>query len=254
MTNPDHARDLIERGYSVFEDAWSQQEVDVLRAAIVRRFERERSSLPAQLWSSKDYKINEDISMAYTGVVIWSMVRDSPEVAELLLKPTVVEALRGVLGQGMRLEIVGAVVTDETRPFFAWHTHIGGFDDGDYQSAGAWPKINTADRVTTLLYLDDIDDAGGLLLVQPRRVGDPTPPILDPFDDPWPGQVEIRLRRGTLVAMEQCTWHTARPMTRPGLRVFLGCTFRAEHATAPDWVDHSLREAAQRNPLIASLV
>lgn len=253
MQGRTHAREIIERGFSVFENAWSVQEVELLRALILDRFHEEKQ-LPKQLWSAKDYEINDSVSMAYTGVVIYSMVHDRPQVAELLLEPNVVESLREVLGEGMAIEVVGAVVTDETRPFFAWHTHIGGFDDGDHQSFGRWPKIDTANRITTLLYLDDIDDDGGLLLVYPRKVGDPTSPPMDPNVEPWEGQVEVRLKRGSLVAMEQCTWHTARPMRRKGLRVFLGCTFRAGHVPAPEWTDHRLREAAHRSELLASVL
>lgn len=253
MDSRAHARELVDRGYTVFEDAWSPQEVELLRELILDRFHEEKH-LPKQLWSDRDYEISDSISMAYTGVVIYSMLRDRPKVGELLLKPLVVDALRGVLGDEMAIEIVGAVVTDETRPFFAWHTHIGGYEDGDHQSFGTWPKIDTADRITTLLYLDDIDDDGGLLLVYPRKVGDPTAPRMSPNVEPWDGQVELRVRAGTLVAMEQCTWHTARPMRRKGLRVFLGCHFRAGHVKPPEWTDKTLRDAAHLSPLLASVV
>jgi hypothetical protein len=253
MPDNQHSRELLEQGFTVFERLWTDAEVDTLRELIIGRF-REETQLPEQLWSKKDYRLNDSIAVVYTGIVIYSMVRDRPEIVENLLKPEMLAGLRGVLGEGMVLENVGAVVTDDSRPFFAWHTHIGGYDDGDIQSRGAWPVVKTADRITTLLYLDDIDDEGGVLLVYPRKLGDPTAPPEDQNIEPWPGQVELRVPRGTMVAMEQCTWHTARPMRRKGLRVFLGCNFRAGHLPAPDWVDDSLQAAKHRDPLFASVL
>lgn len=236
MTTNEHVRDIHERGFSVWEQCWSEAEVATLRSAIVSRLQEERD-LPAQLWSETDYAIDDSISMSYTGLVIFSIVRDRPEIASLVLKPEVIAALRGVLGNDMALDGVGAVVTDETRPFICWHAHIGGHKGGEYKNDGNWPVIETADRITTLLYLDDIDDDGGLLIVYPRTVGSSTaPPMgMDPNVEPWPGQVEVRARRGSLVALEQCTYHTARPMRRAGRRVFLGCSFRAARVPAPEW-------------------
>lgn len=252
MTRDAHAREIIDSGYTVFEQAWSPAEVRRLRAMIVERFEAE-PNLPEQLWTTKDYQINDSVSMAYTGVVIYSMVRDRPEIAELLFKPEIIASLREVLGSDMAIEVVGAVVTDETRPFFAWHTHIGGYDDGDIQSSGKWPTVTSADRITTLLYLDDIDDEGGMLLVYPREVRDPTAPIGDPHSE-WDGQIEVPVRKGSLVAMEQCTWHTARPMKREGLRVFLGVNYRSRRIPAPDWADETLAAGVPHSPLLGELL
>ena len=247
------AQHLLDHGYFVLEQAWTPAEVDEMRALILDRFE-EQDPKPENLWSTTDYEISPAVQVVYTGIVFYKLLEERPRLAELLLKPAMVDALRGVLGERMTLEIVGGLVTDETRPFFSWHTHIGGYDHGELHSTGNWPHIPTADRITTLLYLDDIDDEGGVLLVYPRKVGDPTNPAADPGEEPWPGQVEVRVPRGSVVAMEQCTWHTARPMTRKGLRVFLGCQFRAGHVPAPDWADEGLRKAAHRSELLASVL
>lgn len=253
MASNEHSRQILERGYCVLESAWTDAEVDELRALILDRF-AQQDPMPDKLWSTTDYEISPAVQVVYTGIVFYKLLEERPRIAELLLKPALVDALRGVLGERMTLEIVGGLVTDETRPFFAWHTHIGGYDDGELQSSDSWPKVDSADRITTLLYLDDIDDAGGVLLVYPREVGDPTAPPADPNTEPWPGQVEIRVPRGSVVAMEQCTWHTARPMTRTGLRVFLGCQFRAGHVAKPDWADDGLRASAHRSELLASVL
>lgn len=246
-----HARELLDQGFSVFPRVWADAEVERLRDAISACL---AATAPPRLWSERDVRLGDGVVINYTGVVFYRLLMEHPEITELVLNPSVVESLRGALGRDMRLEIVGGVATDETRPFFHWHTHIGGFDDGKYQSHGGWPQITTAQRVTTLLYLDDIDEDGGLFLVYPRAVGDPTAPPQDPASWPWQGQVEIRVPKGSLVAIEQCTWHTALPMRRPGLRMFLGSSFRAEGVPAPAWVDPELAELARRCPLIASVV
>lgn len=246
-----HAKELLEQGFSVFEKAWTDAEVDRIRELLESRYEELPPRTP---WGRRDMPLSDTVMLNYTGVTFYGLLQERPEIASLLLKPEILDELRGVLGPDMRLEVVGGAVTDETRPFFAWHTHIGGYDDGEIQSSGNWPVIDNARRITTLLYLDDIDEAGGLLLTYPRRVGDPTAPPFDPSLEHWEGQAEIRIPRGSLVAMEQCTWHTALPMTRPGRRMFLGCSFRAGWEPMPSWQDHSLAAAAARHPLIASVV
>ena len=252
MDSSDHARELLDHGYSVFEGAWSQQEVELLRALILERFHEEKH-LPKQLWSDRDYKISDSISMAYTGVVIYSMVRDRPQVGELLLKPIVVDALRGVLGDAMAIEIVGAVVTDETRPFFAWHTHIGGLTMAITRAPArgrrstrpiASPRSCTSTTSTTT--------AGSCSCIPQSGRSDPA------ADEPERralGRAGRASREKGDVGRDGAV-HLAHRATDAAKRLagVSGCTFRAGHVKAPEWTDTSLRKSAHLSPLLASVL
>ena len=48
-----------------------------------------------------------------------------PEADEILA-PRVVAAARSLLGPDVRLELTGAVICDESRPFFTWHNRVEG--------------------------------------------------------------------------------------------------------------------------------
>lgn len=244
------AQRIRSHGFAVFEKLWSDDEVDRIRGEILRRVDELN---PPALWSRNDRPFVGRVEIAPTGLVFQQLLSECPVLAPEVLKPELLDALRTVLGEGMQLELVGAVISDETRPYFAWHTHIDGVPDSIWRREG-WPEKPTVERVLALLYLDDIDDDSGVLLVHPREEGAPTAPPQDPDRDAWEGQIEVRVPRGSVVAMEQCIWHAARARRTPGRRAFLACYFRADSLPAPDWVDTSLSSFADANPLLASLV
>lgn len=236
------------RGYAVFPDLLGADDVRRLRAAIT---ELVADIDPPALFAQVDAPlprphVRTPVSLTATGLALSRLLSARPDLAPLTISPRVSGAMREVLGADMRLELAGAVVSDRSRPFFPWHTHIDGEAEGTRLRAGAWPDKRHAERVLTLLYLDDLDDDGGPLLVLPRRSGDPTPPPADVSAPEWPSQVELRPRAGTLVALEQCTWHAARPQRRDGLRIFVGCYLAAARAVVPPWADAEL----MRTPLL----
>ena len=105
-----------------------------------------------------------------------------------------------------------------------------------------------------LLYLDDLTPDAGTLLIHPRRVTDPTPPPQDPALENWDGQIELACKRGTVVVMDQCTWHAARAKRSPGLRSFIACYFTSSSAPETSFVDESLRALASEGSLLASVL
>jgi hypothetical protein len=195
-----------------------------------------------------------ETEISTTGLVFYKFIKKCPENADLIVHPEVVAAIRGYLGDEMRLEVAGAVIADANRPFFAWHTHIGGPDDSKYRRDKIFPRYEAPERVMTLHYLDDLDDDNGPLLVYPRRVTDPTPPPhdLDALD--WPGEVVLNVRRGSVVVLDQCTWHAVRRKTSPGIRSFVGCYFRSPRGPATEWVDDWLPGFGGGGNLLQSLI
>lgn len=246
-----HAASLRARGYTVFERVYDPAWVAALR--------EELSSLHEALGRPPLHDpgaraIAPGIELCAAGLALRSILEQRPAWAPTLLHPGVVAALRGVLGDDMVLEIAGAVLSDRARPFFPWHSHIGGVDDGVYWRRGAWPEVAGIERVMTLLYLQDLDDDAGPMLVLPRAADDPSGPPFARELDAWPGQVELRPPSGSVIALEQRTWHAIRRMRGPGLRIFVGTTFAAREAAPAGYVDRELGRFAAASPLLASVL
>lgn len=229
---------------SVATEGWARwvrapDEVGVARlrsaiSALRRRFD------PPTLWSESNLPVGDNAMVTPTGFAVPRLLTEHPELRPLVLPPSLVEAVQSLLGADARLELLGTVVTDRTRPFFPWHTHIDGTDESERFRAGAWPTIDRLRRIFTLLYLDDVDATGGPLLVLPRRVGDSCRPPHDIHEQRWPRDVELRPAAGTLIAIDECTWHAAMPMLRDGERIFVGAYFAAGDTAAAPWADASL--------------
>lgn len=237
MDTHDHSHALRSRGFTVFEGVFPRPSVEALRGELVAI--HDALGRPP-LDTREDRELAPGIGLCAAGLAIRSLLTHRPAWAASLFHPDVVAAIRDVLGDDMTLEIAGAVISDHTRPFFAWHSHVGGVDDGVHWRRGEWPQVPEPERVMALLYLQDIDDDTGPLLVHPRAPGDVTGPPHGRELAEWPGQVELRPSAGSVVALEQRTWHAIRRMRGPGLRIFVGLTFAARRAAPGGFVDPAL--------------
>ena len=245
------AQQILERGYTVFEnyrdDAW----VDAVRAEILADYESLGSP---PLWTRDSQQLREDVIVCMAGLCVHGLLPRYPERGKSLLQGDVVETFRKVLGDDMHMEVAGWVISDKRRPFFGWHIHADGQDDSYHLKRGFWPKIDTAQRMMALLYLDDLGEDRGTLLVHPHRMGDPLDPPHDPSWERWEGQVELPLKRGTLIAIEQCTWHAVRQQMVEGPRMWICCTFAARQAPACNWFDKRLASYQTDDALLQSVM
>jgi len=232
-----HARDLRERGFAVLEALVDADGVQRLRRALQGMVEE---LCPPRLWAKPAVTLSERAVLTSPGLAFGRFLQERPELRPWVLPEPLTDAMQATLGTDMVLELAGAVVSDATRPFFTWHTHIDGVDEGERYLSQSWPDVPSVQRVLTLLYLQDLEPEVGPLYVLPRRAGDPTPPPHDLEDRAWPGMVELRPRAGTLVALDQCTWHAAARMRTDGHRYFVGCYFASANVTSPAWADPNL--------------
>lgn len=235
-----HPHNLAERGFTVLTGYLDAEEVRTLRQTIERLVSEIR---PPRFFAAKDEELGDGVFITTSGLAISRLLDARPALRPLLLRPALLDALRETWEGGIRLELAGALVSDQTRPFFRWHSHLHGLDEGLRYRAQHWPPSHRVERVLTLLYLDNIDDETGPLYIHPRRVGDETAPAFSLDQERWPGMVELRPRAGTLVAIEQATWHAAKSLTRPGLRILIGCYFAVADAPCPTWADPRLIQA-----------
>jgi hypothetical protein len=233
------AREILERGYTVFERAYTEEEVAFFRDRLVASWTRlGRPSLSA----SPPGHPAEDVEIGPAGMVLLKLTRHYPETAARLYKPYIIDTLRAVLGEDMYLELPAGALSDGRRPFFDWHTHIDGVDDAYYENKRPFPTFERAQRVTHILYLDDLTEDNGQLLVYPRRITDPTRPPFDPRSQHWEGQVAISCPRGSVVVVEQCTWHAAHRKRSPGERAFVGSYFASKGSRTTPLADPSLAD------------
>ncbi|PRP97520.1 Phytanoyl-CoA dioxygenase PhyH [Enhygromyxa salina] len=236
-----HTQELVERGYTVFESVYPPEWVAQMRADI----EGIHTELgKPNCYAPDSVELAPEINLCAAGMAVRRLLHLRPRWAASILRPEVIAALRGALGHDMTLEIAGCVASDKTRPFFSWHTHVGGVDDGEYHKTGNWPSVNATQRVMTLTYLQELTDDNGPMLIYPRKVGDPLAPPQDPDAHAWAGQVELRVPAGSLVAIDECTWHAVRPKADEGLRMFVGLTYAAREAPVGGWADDKLAELA----------
>jgi hypothetical protein len=245
------ASEIRDRGFAVFEGAFSAEEVSFLRDSVERRYDtlgRPRTFAQPPLEPASDVEI------AVVGLVFYKLGVQCPEVATRLFKPEVIEAVRGLLGNDMHLEFTSAVVCNGDRPMFPWHMHVGGVDNEIYRKQKLFPSFERSERVTMLIYLDDLTPEAGTLLIHPRRITDPTAPPYDPALENWEGQIELACTRGTVVLTEQCTWHAARAKRSKGLRSFIACYFTSSFAPKTSYLDDSLRPWASEGSLLASVL
>ncbi|MBX3125312.1 MAG: phytanoyl-CoA dioxygenase family protein [Polyangiaceae bacterium] len=209
---------------------------------------------PVPLFAPEVTRLEETTSVTPNGLAWFGLLYEAPGAATQHLEPLLLEVLHRLLGAEVRLELAAALISDSQRPFFPWHSHVGGVDTGVYSRHGAWPAVQGIERVVALRYLDELDDETGPLLIYPRRLGDAPEPPHDLHAEAWPGQVELKVRRGSVVLLDQCTWHAARARRGAGHRTLVGSYFRSASQPPPEWVDHGLGKLASLHPELAPLV
>lgn len=251
MDTAEHVREIREQGYTVFERVYDEAWVDAVRGEIVAHYEALGAPTP---WSQDSREVAEDVVVCMAGLSVRSLLRALPHRAHGLLNPRAVECMRRVLGPQMYMEVAGWIVSDHHRPFFDWHVHIHGQDDSYHLERGCWPRLSSVRRLMTLLYLEDLGGDHGTFLVYPRKEGDPAEPPFEREAHAWPGQVELALPRGSLLVVDQSTWHAVRRQLDDELRIWIGCTFASPTAHRANWFDPSLLEYTTDDPLLGSVL
>ena len=248
----ERAEELRTQGFTVFDGLYSADWVARMRVAILQVYD--------EAGQPKCYspQTQEHQPGLYVGPAGFAIPRLLPHLDpdERVAHPDVVDTLRAFLGKDMQLEIAGAVVTDASRPRFAWHNHVGGHDDGIYRKSGEWPTVDHGRRVMTLTYLQDLDDAHGPLHIQPHRVGEPSAPPHDPRMTQWPNEVVLRPQAGSLVIIDECTWHAVVAAKTSDKRIFVGLAYAAASAEVGGWADTEVGAlgSSHNDPLLRSLL
>lgn len=249
----DPSRCLCEHGFAVIPGLYAPGEIARIRH-VLARVHRELGE-PTPYRSDGVKWLADNVEISATGFVVHKLLGLAPELQRGVLEPELVDAARAVLGTDMHLEMVGGVVTNHERPFFEWHMHVGGIDDETYRRRGWRPTFDRPQRVAALVYLDEIGPETGQLLVYPREPTDPIEPPYPVSQRHWEGEVAVRGPPGTVVMLEQSTWHAVLPCAvATSLRMFVGFWFAASWATEAERVDESLRSLESPDDVLASVL
>jgi hypothetical protein len=243
-----HRQAVHERGYAAIDGVLDAAAVSELHAALHELWQG--LGCPA-LYSRADVVLSDRVHVSPVGLTTVGILDPVPGAARILLEPRVLAAFQSLLGPELEVELSAGVVSDSTRPFFFWHNHVGGIDGEDFRKRHDG-HVDGVERLACTTYLTPLDDEHGVMLIHPRRVGDPIAPPFHPGSDPWPGAVELRCPAGTTLLLDQTTWHAVTPMRAPGLRAFLSFFVRRRGLPPTVRRDPTLREAFLRQPALGA--
>ncbi len=188
--------------------------------------------------------LDEGVEIAPPGLALYGLLGFAPELAPELFRPEALAVLRALLGPEMHLELVGAVLSDESRPFTEWESHAGGIDDERWRKTGIRPRRTSIVRMVHFLFVDPLTDDGPWQVI-PRAIGDPVDPRGDIHEPDWSGAHPITADAGSVLLLEESVWHSVRPLSRPGRRRFVGSYFASSAAEVPIGRDASLDVLAE---------
>ena len=247
MSHAAHAEQLRERGFTRFEGLIPRELTAELAAAL--RAEWERLGQPG-LYSREDIWLESGVHVSPVGMTCAGILGRAPSAAKLLLQPELLALFEDILGPGFELELGAGVVSDDSRPFFFWHHHVGGIDGEDFRGL-AYPTFEHSQRLACTLYCSPLDDEHGTMLVWPRAITDSTAPPFQPGSEPWPGATRVEAGVGSVIVFDQGTWHAVTPMTRAGQRYFVAFFVRRAGLSPTVRRDDSIAAALARDPALA---
>lgn len=245
------ADDVRSRGWALLDGLYPPDDLAVFRAAI----DRVHAAFGAPALTARDpIWLDDHVEVAGPGFAIYQLLRHAPELGPRLFTDPAVDALRTLLGPDLHLELVGAVMSDETRPFTEWESHLGGIDDERWRREGKRPRQREVRRVVHFLFLEDLGEDTGPWRVLPRAVGDPVDPPASIHALDWPGAVEITAPAGSVLLLEESVWHAVVPRRAPGRRRFIGAYFASPAAAPTAGRDTSLDALDVDDARLASLL
>lgn len=241
---------FAEVGCVVLPDIVDAARVEAMRAALDAA--REQIGNPP-LYAREPVRTTPKTEISSTGLVFFELLGWAPHLAPMLLDPWALQVVRAILGDAARMELVGGVMTDHTRPFFEWHNHVGGPDDEAIRTQGGGvPTSTRPQRLSYLIYLDDVTEANGPMLVLPGRPTDAFE-APEPRDRPrWQGDMVVTLDAGSVLLIDETTWHAVPQRRDPGPRRWVGAYFAAGHVPPAEFLDSTLPDIDE--PLIRSVV
>lgn len=246
------ADELGAQGWTVLRALRAPRAIDGLIASLDRLAAEVASPV---LYSEEDLVLADDVKVSPVGLTFFGLLGRAPELAGLCVEMDLVALLHEVLGPALELEQVSGVISSDARPFFFWHHHLGGIDGQDFRGDRAQlPRPpERIERLVCTIYATALDHAHGQMLVHPRRVGDALRAPCPPGRAPWPSAIALDAPSGSVVVLDEATWHAVTPMTQPGLRHFFAFFVRRAGLPPNRRVDETIGAALRADPRLAAV-
>ena len=231
------AQEVYEQGFCVLEGLFSAEELADM-TSIFEEHWRAKGSPPMENW----------------GFGINPVAVETPGLVPYYARPEIVETLKLVLGDEVRLVHAGARMSDvASDAAIGWHQHYGGWDES------ALATREKIERLLVAIYVEGSNDAIGPLVVLPRGANDPLGETPADVKADLPGQVVAQTSPGAVVIFDTTLWHTAHRGNQPGTRHLFGAHLQGWSETRPHPEDNAcdVPEVAKfkaANPLLRGLL
>jgi hypothetical protein len=195
---------LLEQGFCIFEAVLSESEQSEIREVI------------DEYWRSHDGPSKED----GFGMGIHPLMPVLPQLGVHLAHPVIVDTLREVFQEEVRLVHAGARISSQaSAPRLSWHHHYP-------WDASALPERTKPERVLAAVYVDGTLPSTGALVVLPRAFNEPIGEMRGDNMLAWPGERDVLMRPGSIALFDTALWHAAKAGNQPGLRRLFGAHYQ----------------------------
>ena len=228
---------FTEGGYLVRERLFAGEQLARLRAALDEVAAAESGPAGGGAGVSR--------SRRFGGLFLRHLMDKHPTFLELLRFQPLLSVVRAQLGPQVQVRGLSARISypDQPHQETHWHFHQRLIPDP------IPPFFSQPQTIDALIYLDDVDDANGLLAVVPgshRRINEDLP--AEEYGD-QPGQVLLRLPAGSCVMCHGALWHRALPNRPDGtIRRLLLLGY------GPTWMKQSIYGEKPKDGLTTALL
>lgn len=200
--SPEEIAFFREQGYLVRERLFSAEQVERLRAALQEVADREM----------QDGLVSVSTGAGFGGLFLRHLMEKHPAFLELFRFAPTLSVARAMLGPQVQVLPMTARVSypDQPNQQTEWHIHQR------VHTEPPAPFFSFPHVLDALIYLDDLNEANGLLSVVPGTHLQTHRDVPKNLCDDVPGQVDLRLPAGSIVLIHGNLWHRALPTTPQG--------------------------------------
>lgn len=199
---PDELEFFRSQGYLVREALFAPEQVERLRSALHEVADAE----------VREGKATLSTSATFGGLFLRHLMDKHAAFLELLRFAPTLSVARAMLGPQVQALPMTARVSypDQPNQQTEWHIHQR------VHTEPPAPFFSFPHVIDSLIYLDPLNDANGLLSVIPGSHLQTHQDVPKNLCDTLPGQVDLRLPAGSVVMIHGNLWHRALPTTTEG--------------------------------------